>query len=116
MPGFGVAFTTARAYRGVPDVDALIEGAAGQVLAVGAEGHAVHGLLVLGQRVDANASLHVPQPHRGVKRSTGKRVKGCTFVNKNVGTTKKCEQNAAAAFLTLEQVCWLVRAVNSCGI
>lgn len=55
------------AYRGVPDVDTLIKGAAGQVLAVGAEGHAVHGFLVLGQRVDTHASLHVPQSHRRVK-------------------------------------------------
>lgn len=36
--------------------------------AVGAEGHAVDGLLVAGQGVDAHAALHVPQAHRGVKR------------------------------------------------
>lgn len=47
-------------YHGVPDVDTLIEGAAGQVLAVGAEGHAVHGLLVLGERVNTNPPLHIP--------------------------------------------------------
>lgn len=52
----------------VPDVDALVEGAAGEVPAVGAEGHAVDGLLVAGQSVDAHAALHVPQTHRGVKR------------------------------------------------
>lgn len=44
-------------------MDALIEGAAGQVLAVGAEGHAVDGFLVLGQRVDANPSLDIPQSY-----------------------------------------------------
>lgn len=55
-------------YLGVPDVHALVEGAAGQVLAVRAEGHAVHGLLVLGERVDAHAALHIPEPHRGVER------------------------------------------------
>ena len=58
-------------YLGVPDVDTLVEGAAGQVLAVGAEGHAVDGLLVLGERVDAHASLHVPQAHRRVERGAG---------------------------------------------
>lgn len=56
------------AYRGVPNVDTLIKGAAGQVLAVGAEGHAVYGFLVLGQRVDANPSLDVPQSNRRVER------------------------------------------------
>ena len=56
------------AYLRVPDVDTLVEGAAGQVAAVGAEGHAVDGLLVLGERVDADAALHVPQPHRRVER------------------------------------------------
>lgn len=57
-------------YRGVPDVDALIEGAAGQVFAVGAEGHAVDRLLVFGQCVNANASLHIPQSHCRVERGT----------------------------------------------
>lgn len=52
----------------VPDVDALVEGAAGEVPAVGAEGHAVDGLLVAGEGVDAHAALHVPQAHRGVER------------------------------------------------
>lgn len=63
------AFTLAgRTNLRVPDVDALVEGAAGEVPAVGAEGHAVDGLLVAGQGVDAHAALHVPQTHRGVKR------------------------------------------------
>lgn len=57
----------AAAHRRVPDVHAFVEGAAGQVLAVGAEGHAVDRLLVLGQRVDADAALHVPQSHGGVE-------------------------------------------------
>ena len=55
------------AHRGVPDVDTLVEGAAGEVSAVGAEGHAVDGLLVAGQSVDTHPALHVPQTHRGVK-------------------------------------------------
>lgn len=54
-------------YHGVPDMNTLVEGAAGQVLAVGAERHAVNGLAVFGQRVDAHAAFHVPQPHRGVE-------------------------------------------------
>lgn len=48
----------------VPDVDTLVEGAAGEVSAVRTEGHAVHGLLVASQRVDAHPALHVPQTHR----------------------------------------------------
>lgn len=55
------------AYRGVPNVNTLIEGAAGQVLPIGAEGHAVHGFLVLGQCVNTNTSLDIPQSHRRVK-------------------------------------------------
>lgn len=34
---------------------------------VGAERHAVDGLLVFGQRVDADAPVHVPEPDRGVE-------------------------------------------------
>ena len=56
-----------RIYLRVPDVDALIEGATGQVAPVGAEGHAVDRLLVAGQRVNAHPALYVPQPHRGVE-------------------------------------------------
>lgn len=59
--------TEAGDYLCVPDMHALVEGAAGQVLAVGAEGDAVDGLLVLGERVDAHAAFHVPEPHRGVE-------------------------------------------------
>lgn len=44
-------------------MDTLVKGAAGQVPAIWAEGHAVDGLLVAGQRVDAHAPLHVPQTH-----------------------------------------------------
>lgn len=51
----------------VPDVDAFVERAAGQVSAVGAKGHAVDRLLVFGQRVDADPSLHVPETDRGVE-------------------------------------------------
>lgn len=64
------------AHRRVPDVHAFVEGAAGQVLAVGAEGHAVDGLLVLGQRVDADAALHVPQSHGGVEGGAEGRQEG----------------------------------------
>ena len=57
-------------YLCIPDVHTFVEGAAGQVAPVGAEGHAVDGLLVLGQRVDADPPLHVPETDRGVKRCT----------------------------------------------
>lgn len=57
-------------------MDTLVEGAAGQVSSVGAEGDAVDGLLVLGQRVDADPSLYVPQTHGGVE---GGAVGGRTF-------------------------------------
>ena len=53
-----------------PDVDALVEAARGEVLAVRGEGHTVHGLRVLGQRVNVLAALHVPQAHCRVKRRT----------------------------------------------
>lgn len=52
---------------GVPDVHTLVKGAAGEVPAVGAEGHAVDGLLVASQSVDAHPTLHVPQTNCGVK-------------------------------------------------
>lgn len=52
----------------VPDVHTLVEGAAGQVLPVGAEGHAVHGFLVLGERVDAHAPLDVPKSDSRIER------------------------------------------------
>ena len=45
-----------------PDVQAFVEAAAGQQLPVGREGHAVHGLRVLRQVVQARARLRVPQP------------------------------------------------------
>lgn len=45
-------------------MDTLIEGAAGEVFAVGAEGHAVDGLLVFSQRMNTNASFDIPQTHR----------------------------------------------------
>lgn len=92
------------AYRGVPDVDALIEGAAGQVLAVGAEGHAVHGFLVLGQRVDTHASLHIPQSHRRVKGGTGKGSQVGLLLTETSGEKQRASNITAA----LEQVCGLV--------
>lgn len=51
----------------------LVKGAAGQVLAIGAEGDTVDGLLMFGERVDAHATLHVPQPDGGIERSARKR-------------------------------------------
>lgn len=51
----------------VPDVDTLVEGAAGEVLAVRTEGHAVNRLLVPGQSVNTHPTLHVPQTHSGIK-------------------------------------------------
>ena len=60
-------------YLSVPDVHTLVEGAAGQVPPVGAEGHAVDGLLVARERVDADTTLRVPQPYRRVKgRAVGR--------------------------------------------
>lgn len=47
----------------VPDVDTLVEGAAGEVPAIRAEGHAVDGLLVAGQCVNTHPALYIPQTH-----------------------------------------------------
>lgn len=58
------------AYLRVPDVYTFVKRAAGQVPPVGAECHAVDGLLVACERMDASTTLCVPQPYR--------RVKGCT--------------------------------------
>lgn len=49
-------------------MDTLIKGAASQVLAIRAEGHTVDGFLVLGQRVNTNPSLDIPQSHCRVER------------------------------------------------
>lgn len=57
-------------HRSVPNMDTLIEGAAGEVFAVRTEGHTVDWLLVLCERVNTDSSLHIPQPHRGVERGT----------------------------------------------
>lgn len=51
----------------VPDMNTLVEGAAGKVPAVRAKGNAVHGLLVASQCVDTHPTLHVPQAHCWVK-------------------------------------------------
>lgn len=59
-------------YLSIPDVHALVKGAAGQVLPIRAERYTVDRLLMLGQCVDADASFHVPQPNRRIKRSAGK--------------------------------------------
>lgn len=57
------------AYLDVPDVHALVKGAAGQEFAVGTERYAVDGFLVFGERVHALASLRLPQTYGRVKRS-----------------------------------------------
>ena len=49
-------------------MDAFVEGAAGEELAVGTEGDAVDGLLVLRQAVNVLARLDVPQANRRVER------------------------------------------------
>ena len=54
-------------YLSVPDVQTHIKGAAGQLLPVRAEGHAVHGFLVLGEHVDAHTLLHVPKSHGSIE-------------------------------------------------
>lgn len=51
-------------------MDAFVKGSAGQVLPIRAESYAVDGLLMLRERVGADASLYVPQSHRRIKRST----------------------------------------------
>ena len=75
-------------YLSVPDVDTLVEGAAGQVAPVGAEGHAVDGLLVAGERVDADAALHVPQTHRRVERSA-EEERGGRLAGSHRGQTRR---------------------------
>lgn len=61
----------------------FVEGAACQMSAVGTEGHAVDGLLVFGECVDTDASLHVPETNRGVK--------GCTVDTQTVTTCSKMD-------------------------
>lgn len=56
------------AYLRVPDVHTFVKRAAGQMSTVWTEGHAVDWLLVFGQCVDADSSLHVPETDSGVKR------------------------------------------------
>jgi hypothetical protein len=71
-------------HLGRPDVDALVEAARGQELAVGGESDTVHRLSVLGEGVDASPSLHIPQPHRRVKRRTADRPQSRTQLSKNI--------------------------------
>lgn len=52
-------------------MDALVERAAGQKLAVGRERDAVDGLRVFGEGVDALAALHVPKSHGRVEAGAG---------------------------------------------
>lgn len=53
-----------RRYLCVPDVHTFVEGAAGEMTAIGAERDAVDGLLVPCQCVYADATFGVPQSHR----------------------------------------------------
>lgn len=71
-------------------MDALVEGPAGQELPVGAEGHAVHGLRVLGQRVEAHPPLHLPEPHRRVKRRAARSVTPALARSWQYPYTAKC--------------------------
>lgn len=68
--GFG--HRKSRYYLSIPDMDTLVKGPAGQIFPIRAERHTVDRLLMLGQCVDANASLHIPQSNRRIKWSTRK--------------------------------------------
>lgn len=68
--GFG--HRKSRYYLSIPDMDTLVKGSTGQIFPIRAERHTVDGLLMLGQCVDANASLHIPQSNRRIKWSTRK--------------------------------------------
>ena len=57
-------------------MDALVEAARGQVLSVGREGHTVHGLRVLGESVDVQTALHVPETHCRVERRAAQHTAG----------------------------------------
>lgn len=76
----------------VPDVDTFVKGAAGQVSAIWAKGHAVDGLLVFGQRVDADPSLHVPETHCGVEGGAGGWTKKRGWGNLSIDTVKKTKK------------------------
>lgn len=54
-----------------PDVNTLVKTAGREELAVRTERHRIDRFGVLRQRVDALASLYVPQTYRGVERCTG---------------------------------------------
>lgn len=73
------------AYLDVPDVHALVKGAAGQEFAVGTERYAVDGFLVFSERVHTLASLRLPQTYGRVKRSAGQDKVGIGVV-----TTRAC--------------------------
>lgn len=47
-------------YLYIPDMDTLVKGSAGQVFAVGTEGHTVDGLLVFGQGVETPTLFYLP--------------------------------------------------------
>lgn len=84
---------------GVPDVNTLVEGAAGKVPAVWAKGYAVDGLLVTGQCVDTHPTLNVPQTHRWVKwcaREMGGRRVGHLCKSQNYNWYTELNWTAAA--------------------
>lgn len=56
-----------RHYLSIPDMDTLVKGSTGQILPVRTERYTIDRLLMLGQCVDANTSLHIPQSNRRVK-------------------------------------------------
>lgn len=53
-----------------PDVHAFIKATRCQVLAVWAKCHRIHGLRVLGERMDASATLNIPQTNGRIERCT----------------------------------------------
>ena len=83
-----------------PDVEALVEGARGDVLAVGAEGDGVDGVFVLLEAVQAPPGLHVPQLHCGVEAVDGKSTTPCqhigTSAHQHVGAAARRHSGSAA--------------------
>lgn len=57
-------------YLCIPDVHAFVKGTTCQMPTIRAESHTVDWLLVLSQRMDTDASIHVPKTNCGIKRCT----------------------------------------------
>lgn len=64
-----------------PNVHALVKATRGQMLTVRTERHRVYRFRVLGQRMDAAATLHIPQPHRRIERGRGEDQVGVGVVS-----------------------------------